>query len=99
MTPEGRIKARIDVMLKARDDTWWFKPVQHGMGTRALDYVGCTSGYFWAVEAKAPGKEPDNYQRITIKQMLEAGAKVFKISSDDGLTAFNRWINGVNDGH
>jgi hypothetical protein len=95
MTPEGTIKALIDTVLKDRDDTWFFKPVQSGYGKRTLDYIGCTCGHFWAIEAKRDGKEPTTFQRITISNMLLAGAMVFKISSKEGVDAFVKWLGKV----
>lgn len=95
MTPEGQIKAKIDAVLKDRPGTWYFKPVQTGYGTRALDYIGCTYGYFWAIEAKRDSKDPTQFQRITILNMLRADGKVFKISGTEGLRAFTVWLDSM----
>ena len=57
MTPEGKVKARIDRLLKSYgDDLYLFKPVQSGFGTRTLDYLGCILGGFFAIEAKRPAR-------------------------------------------
>jgi len=95
MTPEGTIKALIDTVLRDRAGTWFFKPVQSGYGKKTLDYIGCTCGYFWAIEAKRPDKEPTPFQRITALNMIGAGGKVFKISSKEGVDAFTVWIGKV----
>ena len=92
MTPEGKVKSKIDKLLLGRADTWFFKPVQSGRGKPALDYIGCTRGHFWAVEAKRPGEEPTAFQRLTIIAMLNAEGAVFKISGPDGLRAFESWL-------
>jgi hypothetical protein len=69
--------------------------VQHGLGKRALDYIGCTNGHFWSVEAKAEGEDLRNMQRVTVWQLLQAGATVFMISSDEGVSAFRIWLERV----
>ena len=95
MTPEGKVKAMIDRLLDGREDTWFFKPVQSGYGKRALDYIGCTLGHFWAIEAKREGKEPTPFQRITANSIWNAGGKVFKISNEEGVNAFSYWLSNL----
>ena len=95
-TPEGAIKAHIDKMLDDYQSIgvvmWWFKPVQYGMGKRALDYVCCIAGRFVAIEAKRDGGTLRPLQRQTALDMLAAGGKVFIISRAEGLQAFARWL-------
>ena len=95
-TPEGTIKARIDMMLNDYRSIgvvmWWFKPVQYGMGKRALDYICCIAGRFVAIEAKRDGGTLRPLQRQTARDILVSGGKVFIISRSDGLQAFARWL-------
>lgn len=95
-TPEGMVKTRIDAMLLDYEligvVMWWYKPVQNGMGKRALDYICCIAGLFVAIEAKRDGGVLRPYQRQTARDIVAAGGKVFIISSDDGLRAFARWL-------
>lgn len=85
-TPETKIKNKIDKILKAQGDRlYYFRPVQTGMGTRTLDYLGACCGAPFAIEAKAPGKKPTELQEICIRRMQAAGIAVFVISGDEGL--------------
>ena len=96
MTPEGKIKAKVDRILNNTDlVSWYFKPVQSGYGKRALDYICCIAGRFVAIETKAPGEEPTPFQRITAWDMHMAGAHVWFVSSDEGVDAFERWLNSL----
>lgn len=58
MTPEGKVKAEIKAGLKALGpDCHIFMPVQTGYGQRAVDFIGCYKGCYFAIEAKrADGK-------------------------------------------
>ncbi len=95
-TPEGTIKARIDMMLDDYQSigvvTWVFKPVQYGYGARALDYLCCIAGRFVAIEAKRDGGTLRPLQRQTARDIVAAGGKVFIISRSDGLQALARWL-------
>lgn len=78
MTPEGKVKKQIDAVLK-KYGVYSFKPVQNGMGKPGLDYHCVLPPYGLAVmiEAKAPGKKPTARQKLTIKEIEQAGGKVF----------------------
>ena len=96
MTPEAAVKQRIETILHDYEKIgvvmWWFKPVQSGYGTRALDYICCINGYFVAIEAKRDGGMLRAIQRKTALNILAGGGKVFTISRSDGLQAFARWL-------
>jgi hypothetical protein len=95
MTPEGEIKREIDRVLSVTADSrpmWWFKPVQSGRGKRALDYIGCVNGKFFSIEAKREGETLTSFQRHTSCSILNAGGKVFSVSSQEGLNAFCNWL-------
>src|SRR5262245_28113125 len=96
MTPEGYVKREVDkVLALCGKPTWWFKPVQSGYGKRALDYVGCLNGRFFAVETKAPGEKLTQFQRLTCLAMHQSGAAVFIVSTTEGVQAFARWVGNV----
>lgn len=96
MTPEGRVKLRIETILHEYQRNgvimWWFKPVQSGYGTRALDYIACVRGRFVAIEAKRDGEVLRPIQRSVALNILNAGGKVFIVSRDDGMEALSRWL-------
>jgi hypothetical protein len=95
MTPEGRVKARIDKALKALRDAghliYWHKPVQNGMGAPTLDYIGCSYGRYFAIEAKAPGEKPTLRQELTMAEIRGAGGQAFVVSEDIHINEFVRW--------
>jgi hypothetical protein len=93
-TPEGKVKAAISRELK-RLGAYYHMPVQNGMGSPTLDYVGCINGYFFAIEAKADDGHLTDRQKLTIEAMKRAGALVLVIrGADDVATiepAFHEW--------
>lgn len=84
MTPEGRVKRKVTALLKTFEPKLYYHmPVVNGMGRPTLDYIGCINGKFFAIETKAEGKEPTDRQRLTMKEMREAGAVVFLIVGEN----------------
>ena len=64
MTPEAKVKADLKRFLNALwPDCWYFCPMTFGYGRSGVpDFIGCYKGKFFAVEAKAPGKESTPWQ-------------------------------------
>ena len=86
MTPEGKVKAKVNKVLKTLGaDCWRFMPVQTGYGAPALDYLLCYRGRFIAIETKAPGGKLTALQEITKTAMEAAGALVLVVFDDDSL--------------
>ncbi|HLZ24526.1 MAG TPA: hypothetical protein VKQ30_20620 [Ktedonobacterales bacterium] len=79
MTPEGKVKAKVKVILK-RHDCWWDMPVPYGYGKSTVDFIGCSRGRFFAVETKADGKEPTKLQQAILRAVVAAGGETFVIS-------------------
>jgi len=92
MTPEGVVKAKIKKLLK-RYDLYVDMPVPYGYGKSSLDFVGCHQGRYFAIEAKAPGKQPTKLQQLTIGQIQRAGGMVFVISDQTGLNMLDAWLS------
>jgi hypothetical protein len=84
MTPEGKVKMRVKVMLDMFD-AYRFMPVQTGFGVPTLDFLVCIRGHFIAIETKAPGKKPTERQETTIEQIKSAGGHVFVVDNDETL--------------
>jgi hypothetical protein len=78
-TPEGKVKRRVSSILKRSETCYYFMPVQTGYGSPTLDYLGSSRGRAFAIETKAPGKEPTLRQLAIIREMQEAEMKVFVI--------------------
>lgn len=91
MTPEGKVKDQTKRMLK-RYSAYYHMPVQNGMGSPTLDFIGCHQGRYFGIEAKAPGKLPTERQKMTMLQITDAGGTVFVISEDRHLQQLEQWL-------
>ena len=89
-TPEGKVKAKVSLLLKGTAGVWYSMPVPSGYGESTLDYIGCHSGRFFAVETKAPGKKPTSRQQNMIAAIERSGGKVFIIDGD--TTELSDWL-------
>ena len=94
MTPEGRVKAKINKVLDAyKPELWRYMPVPGGFGKQALDYICCYRGVFFSIEAKRPGGGPTEKQLGTIEDIEAAQGKVFVIDGDNGqLEELEKWL-------
>jgi hypothetical protein len=81
LTPEAKIKKLIDRVLLG---AYACKPIGSPFGKPSLDYLVCRLGYFAAIEAKAPKKQPTARQTETMRQILDAGGSVFLIDNSLG---------------
>lgn len=93
MTPEGKTKAKIKKMLNSLG-VYSYMPVSNGMGAPSLDYLCCSSGRFFAIEAKAWDSNlgMTARQKITAKSILQSGGPVFLVRSDATLEVVREWI-------
>lgn len=86
MTPEGRVKNEVKKILKKYEPyvfgNW---PVQNGMGTPMLDYVGCCAGKYFSIETKAFGRKLTPRQHATMQAIHNAGGMTFVIEGEDDL--------------
>lgn len=101
MTPEGRVKKMVtsyledlrDKMELRGDKLHWSMFVPTGYGKRnTLDYTICFCGEFIAIETKAPDEDLTPNQRLTCRDILGSGGKVFIISGVEGLRSFIEWV-------
>lgn len=91
---ERNVKGMISSYLMGLPDCYYRMSVPTGFGTSGLDYEGCLLGHYFAIEAKSPDDDADltPRERETCIKILEAGGKVFIVSTLDGLQAFMRWV-------
>lgn len=89
-TPESKVKRKVSGLLKATPGVWYTMPVPSGFGESTLDYMGCYLGRFFAIETKAPGKQPTLRQRQTIAAIERSGGKTFVIDGD--TTELEHWL-------
>lgn len=90
-TPESRVKTAVKRVL-AKYNVYAHWPVQNGMGAPCLDCHGCSGGRYFAIETKAPGREPTPRQEKTLDAIREAGGAVFVISDGDGVASLEVWL-------
>ena len=96
MTPEGKIKAKINKALKTIDPIFKYMPVPTGFGRATLDYLICTGGTFVAIEAKKDASaELTPRQMMTINELLTAGAVVCVVYDDESLRSMLADISGA----
>ncbi len=81
-TPEGRVKDAIKKSCKLLG-AYYYMPVSNGMGAPALDFIICYMGYFFSIEAKAPGKKPTARQELTIRAIKNAHGLAYVVDSVD----------------
>lgn len=84
MTPEGKVKEKVKRVLK-RFKVYYHMPVINGMGSPTLDFICCAWGQYFAIETKAPKEWPTDRQKITMKEISEAGGFVFVVRDDESL--------------
>lgn len=93
MTPEGKIKAKVNKVLARYPESYRFMPVPSGYGLSSLDYLVCHCGLFCAIETKAPGGKPTDRQKKIIAEIESAGGRTFVI---DGDTAeLEEWLENA----
>jgi hypothetical protein len=78
MTPEGRVKKKLKLLLDNYDGRIYVNwPVPHGYGSPVLDCWGAINGAPFAIECKAPGKPEKPRQAGTAENMRVGGIATF----------------------
>lgn len=91
MTPEGKVKAKVKVLLKEHG-AYYHMVVQNGLGAPSLDFVGCHRGLYYAIETKAGNKKPTPRQENTIKEIRDAGGLAFVVNEVSGFEELREWL-------
>ena len=97
-TPEGKVKTAIKKYLKSLPNTWFYMPVQNGMGVIGIpDIIACIDGKFLAIETKAPGKEKTvtANQQMQIDGILAANGHALVTSSVEHLVLYLKLLKVV----
>ena len=93
-TPEGLVKAKVKKVLdKYREHLYVLMPVQNGMGTPTLDYLGWFKGHPFGIETKAGKARMTPRQELTAEKMRAGGAMVFLINEVEGLDELEAWLD------
>lgn len=91
------MKAKVRTLLaKLKPYGWLYAPVETGFGTRAVDFLGCYRGHFFAIECKATATANlTPRQKNTVTEIQAAGGTVFVVRGDDGLSELEAWLNQI----
>ena len=96
-SPEGRVKARLDKMLKA-EGAWFYSPQAGPFGVAGIpDRVACVFGHFVGIECKADKtKKPTALQMKCMRDIEKAGGKCFVAYDDETIDAVREYIRACN---
>ena len=82
-TPEGKVKARVKVILKELI-AYYTMPVTGGFGTSgAPDFLVCLKGNFIGIECKAGKGKPTALQEKNLHDIAQAGGQALVINEDN----------------
>jgi hypothetical protein len=92
-TPENRVKAKLDKMLK-EEKVWYFSPQSGIYGVSGIpDRIAIVDGTFIGIECKADAsKKPTVLQELRMKEIEEAGGFCFLVYDDDTIKYVQSWI-------
>lgn len=96
-TPEGKLKKEVKAYLK-EIGAWYYMPVQNGMGVVGIpDIVGCYKGFFFAIETKAPVKNPRTDEALWKKATANQQARISEICGAGGVAIVTDNLQRVKD--
>ena len=95
MTPEGKIKSKLDKMLRSKPHVWYFPPQAGAFGSAGIpDRVVCANNNFIGIEAKADKtREPTPLQDACMKRIEAAGGKCFVVYDDETIKEVEDYID------
>ena len=93
-TPEGRIKNKLDKMLKS-EKVWFYSPQAGPFGRAGVpDRVAILEGQFIGIECKADRtKKPTALQLKCMKEIEMAGGKCFVVYDDETINKVRDYIH------
>jgi len=92
-TPEGKIKKKLDKMLK-EEKVWFYSPQAGPFGRAGIpDRVAIVEGLFVGIECKADKtKKPTDLQRKAMLDIEAAGGACFLAYDDDTIDTVRTFI-------
>jgi len=95
-TPEGRVKAKLDKVLKSLD-VWRYSPQAGPFGGSGVpDRLVLARGQLIGIECKADGtKKPTRLQEISMQQIAAHGGVCFLVYDEDTIQAVKSYIEQV----
>jgi hypothetical protein len=97
MTPEGKIKKKLDKMLKGKPGVWSFPPQAGPFGSAGIpDRIACVHGHLLGIEAKADiMKKPTALQHQCMSKIRAAGGTCFVVYDDETIKLVEDWIDNA----
>lgn len=97
-TPEGKIKVKLDKMLKSYGkDVWYFNPQSGIFGKSGIpDKILCVNGKFIGVECKADRtKKPTALQLQCMEKIEQAGGVCFVVYDNETIHHVKLYIERI----
>jgi Holliday junction resolvase len=97
VTPEKKVKARVEAMLRAKG-VYYFFPATHGYGRSGVpDIVACARGQFLAIECKAAGGKLTALQERELERIKQSGGVGLVIREDheDSFHELEQALDGL----
>ena len=97
-TPEGKIKVKLDKMLKSYGkQVWYYNPQAGAFGRAGIpDKILCVNGYFIGVECKADrSKKPTALQLQCMEQIELAGGVCFVVYDNETINQVKLYIERI----
>lgn len=97
MTPEGKVKARVKLLLKKfKPHVWYFMPVSMGAGQRGIpDFIICANSTFVAVECKSDDGKLTPLQQMQLSNIYSAGGYTMTVAESYGLDVLESHLNMI----
>ena len=97
MSPEGRIKSKLDKMLRA-EGVWYYSPQAGPHGVAGIpDRVAIVAGQFVGIECKADKyKKPTALQMKCMRDIEQAGGKCFVAYDNETIETVREYIRARN---
>lgn len=98
-TPEGKVKKKLDKMLKTFTPELWYFPPQAGpFGSSGVpDRIVCYKGWFIGIEVKADASKKMTALQINCKWRIEAaGGAFFLIYDDTTIDVVQQYLRNIN---
>ena len=95
ITPEGKVKKKLEKMLKGKRGVWSFPPQAGPFGSAGIpDRIACVNGHLLGIEAKADySKKPTPLQKKCMGDIERAGGKCFVVYDDATIKIVEDWID------
>lgn len=96
MTPEGKVKKKVRVLLDARKPACWYFMAPASVFGRAgiPDFIGVYKGEPFAIETKAGRNSLTALQKMEEKRMLAAGV-THMVIREDTVYRITEWFDYV----